>query len=146
MLQRDIDVVDEAVSLERVGEILEPARRLRLILLDACRDNPFPIKIRRTSASRSISRGLGKVDIPTGDTLVAFAAKPGSTAEDGEGANSPYTTALLHSLATPGLEIRMAMGRVRDEVLEKTQAAAGADDRRIPWRRGDHACAPGVPP
>ncbi|MCL2716205.1 MAG: SUMF1/EgtB/PvdO family nonheme iron enzyme [Alphaproteobacteria bacterium] len=120
VLRSDIDVVDETVPLERVSEIIGPARRLRLVLVDACRDNPFAIRIKRTGGSRSIGLGLGKVELSTGDTLVAFAAKPGATAEDGDGRNSPYTTALLHSLATPGLEIRMAMGRVRDEVLTQT--------------------------
>jgi len=150
ILKRDIDVVDETVSLERVGEILEPARRLRLILLDACRDNPFASGIRRTSARRSIGQGLGKVEIAAGDTLIAFAAKPGWTAEDGEGANSPYTTALLHSLATPGLEIRMAMGRVRDEVLAATArrqeptifgSLGGAEIMLVPGKAGAAAAA-----
>ena len=73
-LKRDIDVEDEAVSLDRVMQLLEPAKRLRLIILDACRDNPFTQTMRRTVATRSIGRGLAKVDIAASDTLVAFAA------------------------------------------------------------------------
>ena len=119
VLKRDIDVEDETVSLDRVGQMIEQARRLRLIILDACRDNPFTSGMRRV-ASRSIGRGLGRINVTTSDTMIAFAAQPGSTAADGDGVNSPFTTALLHNLATPGLDIRLAMGRTRDEVLAST--------------------------
>ena len=119
VLDRDIDVEDEAVSLDRVNQVIEPARRLRLVIVDACRDNPFAPAMRR-SATRSIGRGFARVEVQTQDTMIAFAAKPGTTAKDGDGANSPYTTALLRNLATPGLDIRLAMGRVRDEVLDST--------------------------
>jgi uncharacterized caspase-like protein len=120
VLERDIDVEDEAVSLDRVGQILEQAKRLRLVILDACRDNPFVRSMKRTIGSRSIGRGLAKIEIQSSDTLVAYAAKAGSTAADGDGANSPYTTALIKHLATPGLDIRLALGRIRDDVLRAT--------------------------
>lgn len=119
-LERDIDVEDEAVPLERVTQVLEQAKRLRLIILDACRDNPFVRSMKRTIAGRSIGRGLAKIDVLTSDTLIAFAAKAGSTAADGETANSPYTSALVKHLTTPGLDLRLALGRVRDEVLKNT--------------------------
>lgn len=119
-LERDIDVEDETLPLERVIKMMEPVRRLRLVILDACRDNPFTKTMKRTVASRSIGRGLGKVEITTSDTLIAFAAKAGSTASDGDGRNSPFTTALLTNLATPGLDLRLALGRVRDDVLRMT--------------------------
>jgi hypothetical protein len=119
-LERDIDVEDEAVPLERVTQVLEQAKRLRLVILDACRDNPFVRSMRRTIAGRSIGRGLAKIDVLTSDTLIAFAAKAGSTAADGEAANSPYTSALVKHLTTPGLDLRLALGRVRDEVLKST--------------------------
>ena len=119
-LERDLDVEDETVSLDRVTQILDPAKRLRLVILDACRDNPFVRSMKRTVSGRSIGRGLAKVDVQTSDTLIAFAAKAGSTAEDGNGANSPYTNALVKHLTTPGLDLRLALGRVRDEVLANT--------------------------
>jgi hypothetical protein len=119
-LKRDLDVEDEAVSIDRVVRTLEPARRLRLIILDACRDNPFVRTVRRTSETRSIGRGLAKIEPPTSDTLIAFAAKAGSTASDGEGKHSPFTVALLKNLTTPGLDLRIALGRVRDDVMEAT--------------------------
>ena len=120
VLERDMDVEDETVSLERIVLVLEKAKRLRLIILDACRDNPFVRSMKRTLTNRSIGRGLAQVDVLSSDTLVAFAAKAGSTAEDGNGANSPYTTALVKHLTTPGLDLRLALGRVRDEVLKAT--------------------------
>jgi uncharacterized caspase-like protein len=119
-LKRDIDVEDEAVSLDRVMTLLEPAKKLRLVILDACRDNPFVPTMARTLASRSVGRGLGKIETPSSDTLVAYAAKAGSVAADGQGTNSPFTLALLKHLATPGLDVRLAFGRVRDEVLAAT--------------------------
>jgi Caspase domain len=120
VLERDIDVEDEAVPLDRVMQLLEQAKLLRLVLLDACRDNPFMRSMKRTVSGRSIGRGLAQVDVLTSNTLVGFAAKAGSTAADGEGIDSPYTTALLNHLATPGLDLRLALGRVRDEVLRIT--------------------------
>jgi hypothetical protein len=119
--ERDLDVEDESVSLDRVLTVMEPAKRLRLVILDACRDNPFSKSMKRTLASRSIGRGLARVEPVTTDTLIAFAAKAGSTAADGEGTHSPFTVALLQHLATPELDLRIAFGRVRDEVLKSTK-------------------------
>jgi uncharacterized caspase-like protein len=120
ILQRDTDVEDEAISMDRLLRILEPVKRLRLIILDACRENPFTRSMKRTIASRAIGRGLAKVEVVNSDTLVAFSAKAGSTALDGDGKNSPFTTALLNHLATPGLDLRIAFGQVRDDVLKAT--------------------------
>jgi hypothetical protein len=76
--------------------------------------------MQRTVATRTVNRGLAKIE-PTGtDTLIAYAAKAGSTAEDGADRHSPFTAALLNNLAEPGLDVRIAFGRVRDEVLRKT--------------------------
>jgi uncharacterized caspase-like protein len=119
-LKRDLDVEDEALSLDRVLRLLESAKRLRLIILDACRDNPFVRTVQRTSETRSIGRGLARIEPPSTDTLIAFAAKAGSTAADGDGMHSPFTTALLKNLTVPGLDLRIALGRVRDEVMSGT--------------------------
>jgi uncharacterized caspase-like protein len=97
-LRRDIDVEDETVSLDRLLQVMERAKRLRLVILDACRDNPFARSMARTMSSRSIGRGLARVEPTTSDTLIAFAAKAGLTAVDGEGLHSPYTAALLKHL------------------------------------------------
>ena len=119
-LVNDLDAEDEAVDIDRVVRSIDPARRLRLVILDACRDNPFIRKMQRTITTRAITSGLGKIEPTSSDTLIAYAAKAGSTAEDGTGVHSPFTTALLSNLAEPGLDVRIAFGRVRDEVLKKT--------------------------
>ena len=119
-LGRDYDVEDEAVSLDRIIWALQPVRRLRLILLDACRDNPFPARIRSAGTRATVSGGLAKIEDVSADTLIAYAAKAGSISYDGDGANSPYATALIKHLAEPGLDVRIALGRVRDEVLGMT--------------------------
>jgi hypothetical protein len=119
-LAREYDAKDEAISLERIVEALEPAKRLRLVILDACRENPFIVNMKQRVATRGLSRGLAPVG-PTGvDTLIAYAAKAGATASDGDDGHSPYTKALLKHIAEPGLDIRLAFGRVRDDVLKQT--------------------------
>ena len=121
-LASDRDADDEAITLDRLVEAADGAKRLRLVILDACRDNPFvkTMKRQRTAALRGVTAGLGKVE-PTGmNTLVAFAAKGGSPAEDGDTDHSPFTAALLDHLFVPGLDVRLAFGRARDEVLKKT--------------------------
>ncbi|MCK1388697.1 caspase family protein [Bradyrhizobium sp. 21] len=119
-LERDTDVYDEALSLDRVLVAVEPAKQLRLVILDACRDNPFGRTMKRTVASRGIGRGLAQVEPTSPNTLIAYSAKAGFTAQDGDGANSPFTVALSKHLTTPGLDVRRAFGFVRDEVLKST--------------------------
>lgn len=120
VLERDVDIYDEALSLERILVAVEPARQLRLVILDACRDNPFARSMKRTLASRAVGRGLAKVE-PTGrNTLIAFASKAGSTAADGDGKNSPFSAALAKHVIKPGLDLRKAFGYVRDDVLKST--------------------------
>jgi uncharacterized caspase-like protein len=119
-LERDTDIYDEALSLDRVLVAIEPATRLRLVILDACRDNPFAKSMKRTLASRGIGQGLGKIEPSSPNMLIAYSAKAGSTALDGDARNSPFTLALAKHLTTPGLDVRRAFGFVRDEVLKTT--------------------------
>lgn len=119
-LTSDFDIEDETISLDRVLKALEGTKRLRLVILDACRDNPFSNTMKRTVASRSVGRGLAKIEPAMSDTLVAFAAKAGAVASDGDGNNSPFATALVKYIAEPGLDLRIAFGRVRDDVLKTT--------------------------
>src|SRR5829696_2969348 len=119
-LETDGDVLDETVPLERVLFAVEPARQLRLVILDACRDNPFAKTMKRTIASRAIGRGLAKVEPTSPNTMIAFAAKAGSTASDGDSKNSPFAAALVNHLTKPGLDLRKAFGFVRDDVLKAT--------------------------
>jgi uncharacterized caspase-like protein len=119
-LERDNDVFDEAFSLDRVLLAVEPAKKLRLVILDACRDNPFAKTMRRTVALRAIGRGLAKIEPNNPNTLIAYSAKAGSTAQDGDGKDSPFTIALSQHLTTPGLDVRKAFGFVRDDVIKST--------------------------
>ena len=119
-LKAERDVPDEAVSLDRMLSTVTRARKLRVVILDACRDNPFEAQMRRASATRSVNRGLAPVNEPAGGTLVAFAAKAGQFAQDGKGGNSPFASALLKHLVEPGLEVNMLFRRVRDDVFSAT--------------------------
>jgi tetratricopeptide (TPR) repeat protein len=129
----DRDVQFEAVPLDQVLAAVDAARKLKLVVLDACRDNPFsprPTAAQETAAaatptagakitSRSIGRGLAEVKA-AGGTLVVFAAKNGQVALDGAGDNSPFAVAVLQRLATPGVEINKLFRLVRDDVMEAT--------------------------
>ncbi len=121
-LASDRDAPDEAIPLDRLVLSADGAKKLRVIILDACRDNPYASKMRRESraALRAVSAGLGKVEPSSTDTLIAYAAKAGSTAEDGDRDHSPFTAALLKHLTVPGLDLRLAFGRVKDEVMKST--------------------------
>lgn len=118
-LQTDRDISFEAIPLELATEAVSGARTLRLVILDACRDNPFAASMTRTSSTRSLGRGLARVE-PGAGTLVTFAAKEGTTALDGTDRNSPYTRALLKHLETPQLEINFLFRQVRDDVMAST--------------------------
>ena len=98
----------------------ERAKKLRLVILDSCRDNPFLVKMNKTVATRSIGRGLARIE-PDGGTLVAYAAREGQISRDGNGDHSPFTTAFLKYVVDPNLEINMLFRRVRDEVFRDTQ-------------------------
>lgn len=144
VLERDIDAYDEAIPLDRILTVVEPAKKLRLIILDACRDNPFK-SMKHTMAQRSVARGLSKIESPSPNTLIAYAAKAGSTAADGDEKNSPFTTALVKYLPRPGLDLRKAFGFVRDDVLKVTH------NRQEPFVYGslggdDVALVPAAPP
>jgi tetratricopeptide (TPR) repeat protein len=120
----DRDVGFEAVPLDQVLNAAERAKRLRLVILDACRDNPFANQMKRTMtlASRSVSRGLAAVE-PDAGTLVVYAAKDGEMALDGQGANSPFASAFVANMRKPGLEVRRLFDVVRDDVMEATNRA-----------------------
>ena len=123
-LERDTDVRFEAVALDDVLASVEGAA-LRVVILDACRNNPLARSMQLTSASRSVSRGsFGELneDLLGAETLVAYAAAAGTTAADGTGRNSPYTAALLSFLEQP-LELSALFRRVRGQVLDATSGA-----------------------
>jgi hypothetical protein len=129
----DTDASKRAISLHQVQGLVEKTGGLGLVILDACRDNPFAMKVAAEApaaasggtpqtTSRSISHGLAPTN-PSGNVLIAFSAKDGTTAEDGTGRNSPFTTALLYHLGDPGLEVTFLFRIVRDEVMKATNNA-----------------------
>ncbi|MBO0752698.1 MAG: caspase family protein, partial [Bradyrhizobiaceae bacterium] len=120
-LDRADHIEDETVTLRRVLSKAQEARKLRMVIVDACRSNPF----RMASAdggSRAIGRGLSPIE-PAGGVLVAFAARGGTIADDGGGEHSPFTQALLANIETPDLDIRIMFSKVRDQVLARTNNA-----------------------
>jgi Caspase domain len=119
VLKRDQGVKLETVSLDEMMDAAAAAKRLRIVILDACRDNPFLAKMTRTLATRSIGAGLASVE-PQQGTLVAFAAKHGQTAEDGSGADSPFVSAMLEHIGEPGVDVNIFFRKVRDSVLNAT--------------------------
>src|SRR6478609_811205 len=120
VLERDIDAFDEAIPLDRILTVIEPVKKLRLVILDACRDSPFRKTKRNNLASRGVGRGLVRVEPDSPNTMIAYAAKAGSIAIDGDNKNSPFTAALVKYLPRPGLDLRRAFGFVRDDVLKAT--------------------------
>jgi uncharacterized caspase-like protein len=117
-LNLDRDLEYEAIRLDLALEAVAGARR-RILILDACRNNPFGRKWQ--SGSRNLERGLGSLEVD--DVLVLFAAAPGQTASDGSGSNSPFALALATRIAEPGLIVQLLGGRVRDDVLLATGGA-----------------------
>jgi hypothetical protein len=119
-LERDRDIAFETVPLGQVIRAIDGPGTLRLVILDACRDNPFRAKMLSTGArARSLKRGLAEIE-PSGNVLIALSARGGTIATDGDGEHSPFTEALLNHLAQPGLEIGFLFRHVRDEVLAAT--------------------------
>lgn len=119
-LRHVVDVEFESIELELLLHAVAEARELRLVVLDSCRNNPFLSTMVVPARSRSVSRGLAKVEPKQGDTLIWYAAKDGSVAQDGDGRNSPFTTALLQHIGRPGLEVDYLFRIVRDSVLRDT--------------------------
>jgi tetratricopeptide (TPR) repeat protein len=120
-LKRDTHVADEAVSLDRVQAKIDGASKFGLIILDACRNNPFAGGMLRSARlTRSVTRGLASVE-PEGNVLIAYAAKHGTLAEDGADGHSPFTAALLAHMEEPGLEVNILFRKVRDDVRNRTQ-------------------------
>ena len=112
-------VDDEAMPLDRVLAKVEGAKKLRLVILDACRENPFAVKMASAGTTRSVGRGLARIE-PEAGVLVAYSAKDGQVAQDGDGTNSPFAESLLKYLDEPGLEINMLFRRVHDDVKTRT--------------------------
>lgn len=130
-LKRQADLDFEAVKVDRIVKQMDVVSGPKILILDSCRDNPLATQLARSLGGKS--RGLtgsGMSEMKTGvatGTLIAFATAPGSVAMDGDGRNSPFTTALLHHIETPGVDVDLMMKRVRGEVAGATR------DQQQPW-------------
>ena len=121
----------EATSLEMAQQAVGGARRLGLVILDACRDNPFASALRVTGGGRrSMSRGLAPPTEPSGNTMIVFAARDGTSAQDGAGEHGPFAAALIRRLPQPGVEVDKLFRQVRDDVLRAT------NNEQQPWVYG----------
>ena len=118
----DKDAETEAVALEQVLAAVGGARSLRLVLLDACRNNPFAPTMQRTIALKLVDKGFSDIE-PSAGFMVVYAAKHGETALDGEGVDSPFALALAHDLKEPRVEVRKLFDIVRDDVWNATKHA-----------------------
>jgi tetratricopeptide (TPR) repeat protein len=131
-LATDRDVSFEAVPLDHVMLAAEGAKKLHLVLLDACRDNPFARTMQRTASltSRSIvTRGLASIE-PEAGTMVVYAARAGEVALDGKGEHSPFAQALVNNFKKPRVEIRKFVDLIRDDVMKAT------DRHQLPFHYG----------
>ena len=129
-LKSEMDVkLGAAINIDTTLEQTMGDAKVKLVFLDACRDNPFAARIRSAKATRSVNVQTGLAEMKSGEgTLIAFATGPGQTALDGEvGTNSPFTRALMANIAAPGMEIQQAMTRVRAQVNEETNKS------QLPW-------------
>jgi tetratricopeptide (TPR) repeat protein len=121
-LATDHDAESQAVALEQVIAAVAGARKLKLVLLDACRDNPFEKTMKHTIALKLVSKGLSNIE-PEAGFMVVYAAKHGETALDGETANSPFATVLARDIREPKVEVRKLFDIVRDDVWTATNHA-----------------------
>src|SRR5271170_4861971 len=129
-LKSEMDVkLGAAINVDLTLDQTMADAKVKLVFLDACRDNPFAAKIRSAKATRGVSVQSGLAEMKSGEgTLIAFATGPGQTALDGEaGTNSPFTRALMANIAAPGVEIQQAMTKVRAQVNEET------NKNQLPW-------------
>ncbi|CAN7455247.1 tetratricopeptide repeat protein [Bradyrhizobium sp. LjRoot220] len=121
-LAADRDAETQAVALEQLIAAVSGARKLRLVILDACRDNPFQKTMQRTIALKLVNKGFSNIE-PEAGFMVVYAAKHGETALDGDSVNSPFATVLARELRTPKVEVRKLFDIVRDDVWTMTKRA-----------------------
>jgi uncharacterized caspase-like protein len=129
-IKSEMDVkLGAAINIDLTLDQTMGDAKVKLVFLDACRDNPFAAKMKANAATRSVNVQTGLAEMKSGEgTLIAFATGPGQTALDGqEGTNSPFTRALMANIARPGVEIQQAMTQVRAQVNEETNKG------QLPW-------------
>lgn len=143
-IETPADVRFNTLNLTDIQQEMEGAGRANIIILDACRNNPFIEKLAHGGRAAP-SRGLGRIEAAGQGALIVYSTQPNNIALDGAGRNSPFTAALLKHIATPGIEVRQMISRVRGEVLQAT------GQKQTPWDSsslvGDvYLAAPPAPP
>ena len=140
MLPTDTKLEDEAalnfevINSKVVTNAMGGEKKVGIILLDACRNNPFTRSLKRSmiaSRAATVSEGLAAISTEGGGLVIAYATAPGTTASDGDGRNSPFTTALLKWMPEKGLEIEQMLKKVKVEVSSIT------DNNQRPWTNSD---------
>lgn len=125
-IQTPADLRFNTVDLTDIQQEMEASGRVNIIILDACRNNPFAERL--AQGGRAVpSRGLGRLDAVGEGSLIVYSTQPNNVALDGAGRNSPFTAALIKHVTTPGIEVRQMLSRVRGDVLATTER------RQTPW-------------
>ncbi len=127
-IEREADLAFDTMDLAQLIVLMDTVQRVNLVFLDACRDNPLSRSLARSGTTRSLNvqQGLAAIQSAAG-TLIAFSTQPDNVALDGDGRNSPFTTALLKHMITPGLEVESMMKQVRIDVISATK------NKQVPW-------------
>ena len=134
-MQAGHSVTEGMVDMDTILAGLDDQVRTNILIFDACRNNPLETQVASTAPNRGIAAGaglaapgaLGSGVTHGAGTLIAFATAPGQVALDGEGANSPFSSALSRHIGTPGLEVQQMLTRVRAEVVAATKS------KQVPW-------------
>ena len=124
----EADLEFETVRIETIMAQMEREPRTNLIILDACRNNPLTRNLARSMGTRAAGIGNGLAPIESGiGTLIAFSTQPGNVALDGKDTNSPFTSALIGRIETPGEDFAVSLRHVRQEVIRETGG------KQVPW-------------
>jgi uncharacterized protein len=125
-IETQADVRFSAINLIDIQQEMDGSGRANVIILDACRNNPFIEKLARGGRSLA-GRGLNRIEATGVGSLIIFSTQPNNIALDGSGRNSPFASALLKYVGTPDLEIRQMISKVRGDVLQAT------NQKQVPW-------------
>ena len=134
-LKAGANVTEAMIDMDAIMSGLDDQVRTNILIFDACRNNPMAPQVASAGANRGIE-GTSGLAAPTSlgagatlgaGTLIAFATAPGQVALDGEGADSPFSTALSRHIGTPGLEVQQMLTRVHAEVVSSTK------NKQVPW-------------
>ena len=125
-IETQADVRFNTIDLTDIQQEMDGGGRANIIILDACRNNPFVDKLAKSGRGGG-ERGLGRIEASGVGSLVVFSTQPNNVALDGAGRNSPFASALIKYVAVPGLEVRQMISKVRGDVL------AATSQKQVPW-------------